>query len=137
MYKSTLQVAYPFIFHKEDNGGYFIESVDVQGAYTEIHENNISQGILLAKEVLGMTLADLIESGEDIPNPTPIEAIKVENGFVNMITVDGEKYIRDMTLVKKTLSIPKWANDLGRRLDINFSKVLTDAISEMAINNKQ
>lgn len=137
MYKSTLQVAYPFIFHKEDNGGYFIESVDVQGVYTEIHENNISQGILLAKEVLGMTLADLIESGEDIPNPTPIEAIKVENGFVNMITVDVEKYIRDMTLVKKTLSIPKWANDLGRRLDINFSKVLTDAISEMAINNKQ
>ena len=104
MYKSTLQVAYPFIFHKEDNGGYFIESADVQGAYTEIHENNISQGILLAKEVLGMTLADLMESGEDIPNPTPIEAIKVENGFVNMITVDGEKYIRDMTLVKKTKS---------------------------------
>ena len=104
MYKSTLQVAYPFIFHKEDNGGYFIESVDVQGVYTEIHENNISQGILLAEEVLGMTLADLIESGEDIPNPTPIETIKVENGFVNMITVDVEKYIRDMTLVKKTKS---------------------------------
>jgi len=58
----------------------------------------------LAEEVLGMTVADLIESGEDIPMPTPIEGIKVENGFVNMITVDVEKYIRDMTLVKKTKS---------------------------------
>lgn len=101
MYKSTLQVSYPFIFHKEDNGGYFIESVDVQGAYTEIHENNISQGILLAEEVLGMTLADLIESGEDIPNPTPIETIKVENGFVNMITVYVENILEIWPLLRK------------------------------------
>jgi len=133
MYKSSLQVAYPFIFHKEDDGGYFIESVDVQGAYTEIHKNDISQGILMAEEVLGMTLADLIESGEDIPTPTPMEKIKVENGFATMVTVNIEEYIRDMKLIKKTLAIPKWANDLGQRLDINFSKVLTDAISEMAI----
>ena len=47
--------------------------------------------------------------------------------------VDVEKYIRDTTLVKKTLNIPKWANDLGVRLGINFSKALTDTISAMAV----
>lgn len=132
MYKSSLSVAYPFIFRKEEDGGYFIESVDISGAYTGINEDDIAYGILMAQEVLGMTLADMIESGESLPTPTPIEKISEKNGFVTMIAVNVEDYIRDMTLVKKTLSIPKWANDLGTRLEINFSKVLTDAISEMA-----
>ncbi|WP_343186058.1 type II toxin-antitoxin system HicB family antitoxin [Anoxynatronum sibiricum] len=115
---------------------HIIECVDIQGAYTEIQENDISQGILMAEEVLGMTLADLIESGEDIPIPTPIEKLKAENGFATMVTVNIEEYIRDMKLVKKTVAVPKWANDLGQRLDINFSKVLTDAISEMVISKR-
>ena len=44
-----------------------------------------------------------------------------------------EKFLKDTSLVKKTLSIPKWANDKGTRLGINFSKVLTVAIENEAI----
>lgn len=35
--------------------------------------------------------------------------------------------------IKKTLTIPKWANDLAVRKGYNFSKILTDAISKTIV----
>ena len=87
----------------------------------------------MAEEVLGMTLADMLEKGETIPKPSGIKELSCDDGFVTLVMVDVEKYIRDTTLVKKTLNIPKWANDLGVRLGVNFSKALTDTISAMAV----
>ncbi len=133
MDKSSLNVAYPFMFHKEEDGGYFIESVDLQGVYTGVNEEDIAYGMELAKEVLGMTLADLIENSMDIPKASDIKNLKCNDGFVTMINVDVSDYIRDNAMVKKTLSIPKWANDTGKRFGINFSKLLTDEISKIAM----
>lgn len=129
----NLNMAFPFIFHKEDDGGYFIECPDIDGVYTGIDEDDIAYGISMAEEVLGMTLADMLEKGETIPKPSGIKELSCDDGFVTLVMVDVEKYIRDTTLVKKTLNIPKWANDLGVRLGINFSKALTDTISAMAV----
>lgn len=133
MADKNLNLAFPFIFHKEDDGGYFIECPDIDGVYTGIDEDDIAYGISMAEEVLGMTLADMLEKGETIPKPSGIKELSCDDGFVTLVMVDVEKYIRDTTLVKKTLNIPKWANDLGVRLGINFSKALTDTISAMAV----
>ena len=129
----NLNMAFPFIFHKEDDGGYFIECPDIDGVYTGIDEDDTAYGMSMAEEVLGMTLADMLEKGETIPKPSGIKELSCDDGFVTLVMVDVEKYIRDTTLVKKTLNIPKWANDLGVRLGINFSKALTDTISSMAV----
>ncbi|MDO5650077.1 MAG: type II toxin-antitoxin system HicB family antitoxin [Gallicola sp.] len=135
MYKTPYSVAYPFIFHSEENGGYFIESVDVQGAYTGINSENVAEGIAMAEEVLGMVLADMVENSEALPIPTPIKEVQTEcDAFVTLISVDVEEYFKDTELVKKTLSIPKWANTMGNRIGINFSRLLTDAIAEAATN---
>ena len=133
MADKNLNMAFPFIFHKEDDGGYFIECPDIDGVYTGIDEDDIAYGMSMAEEVLGMTLADMLEKGETIPKPSGIKELSCDDGFVTLVMVDVEKYIRDTTLVKKTLNIPKWANDLGVRLGINFSKALTDTISAMAV----
>ena len=133
MADKNLNMAFPFIFHKEDDGGYFIECPDIDGVYTGIDEDDIAYGISMAEEVLGMTLADMLEKGETIPKPSGIKELSRDDGFVTLVMVDVEKYIRDTTLVKKTLNIPKWANDLGVRLGVNFSKALTDTISAMAV----
>ena len=133
MLERNLNMAFPFIFHKEDDGGYFIECPDIDGVYTGIDEDDIADGMSMAEEVLGMTLADMLEKGETIPKPSGIKELSCDDGFVTLVMVDVEKYIRDTTLVKKTLNIPKWANDLGVRLGINFSKALTDTISSMAV----
>ena len=133
MADKNLNMAFPFIFHKEDDGGYFIECPDIDGVYTGIDEDDIAYGISMAEVVLGMTLADMLEKGETIPKPSGIKELSCDDGFVTLVMVDVEKYIRDTTLVKKTLNIPKWANDLGVRLGVNFSKALTDTISAMAV----
>jgi hypothetical protein len=133
MLERNLNMAFPFIFHKEEDSGYFIECADIDGVYTGIDEDDIAYGMSMAEEVLGMTLADMLEKGEAIPKPSNIKELSCDDGFVTLVMVDVEKYIRDTTLVKKTLNIPKWANDLGVRLGINFSKALTDTISSMAV----
>ena len=123
--------AYPAIFHPEENGGFFIEFPDIQGAYTGINENDVTLGLTMAEEVLGMVLADYIENDDIIPEATPINKISMENGsFVTLVKVDIEKYFKDTTPVKKTLTIPSWADKTAKRLGLNFSQTLTEAILE-------
>lgn len=130
---TPLLVAYPAIFHPEDNRGYFIEFPDVDGAFTGINENNLAFGLEMAEEVLGMVLADYVESRESLPQPSSISEIeKSTPDMVTLVKVDMEKYFKDVSLVKKTLSIPKWADEMGKRSGINFSRLLTDAIANAA-----
>ena len=125
-------VVYPFVFKKETPKGYFIESVDIKEAYTGINTDDISFGISMAEEVLGLVLSEYVERGIELPKATPIKNVKIKNDeFVTLIRIDLEKFLKDTSLVKKTLSIPKWANDKGTRLGINFSKVLTESILKM------
>ncbi|WP_455087641.1 HicB family protein [Parvimonas micra] len=125
-------VVYPFVFKKESPKGYFIESVDIKEAYTGINTDDISFGISMAEEVLGLVLSEYVERGIELPKATPIKNVKIKNDeFVTLIRIDLEKFLKDTSLVKKTLSIPKWANDKGTRLGINFSKVLTESILKM------
>ena len=136
MFNVPLATAYPAIFHKESNGGYFIEFPDIQGAYTGVNEDNLPYAMAMAQEVLGLVLADYIEEDDTLPTPTPINEIAhEETDFVTLISVDVEQYLKDKGLVKKTLTIPAWANNLGNRAGINFSELLTNAISEEALHS--
>jgi len=129
---------YPAVFTPEKDGGYFIEFPDVQGAYTGIDEDDdIAFGLNMAEEVLGGVLAIVIEKNMTIPLPTPINELKApDGGFVTMVKVDLEDYLRDNTPVKKTLTIPKWVNELGIRCGVNFSKLLTSAIIAENLSEK-
>lgn len=131
MIREPLTKTYPAIFHPEEKGGYFIDFPDIQGAYTGINETNLSYGIAMTQEVLGMVLADYLENGEKLPIPTPIKQIPIdEQAFTTLISVNVADYLKDKELVKKTLSIPIWADKLGKRMGINFSVLLTEAISQ-------
>ena len=133
MLSEPLAKTYPAIFKPEEDGGYFIEFPDIQGAYTGINENDISYGIAMAEEVLGMVLADYIEHGDSLPEPTPINQISIEtDSFTTLIRVDVAQYLKDTELIKKTLTIPRWADTLGKRAGINFSVLLTESIANKA-----
>ena len=135
-------VSYPALFYKEPEGGYFINFPDFE--YSGTQGEDISDALFMASDWLGITVSGYIEEGIDLPKVSNInDPFKddpeinleyVENeSFISMIFVDAEKYFENTKLVKKTLSIPKWANDLGNRLNLNFSKVLTVAIENEAI----
>ncbi|GAB2027396.1 type II toxin-antitoxin system HicB family antitoxin [Lactovum odontotermitis] len=99
--KTPLLVAYPAIFHLEETGGYFIEFPDIDGAFTGINEDNLAFGLEMAEEVLGMVLADYIESGEELPKASPIQEIEATTGdMVTLVKADLEKYFKDSTAVR-------------------------------------
>ncbi|MDR1567429.1 MAG: type II toxin-antitoxin system HicB family antitoxin [Streptococcaceae bacterium] len=94
--QTTRQTAYPAIFHSEENGGYFIDFPDIQGAYTGINENDIAYGLLMAEEVLEMVLADYLENHECLPKPTPLNEINHKSDeFVTLVKVDIEDYLKN------------------------------------------
>jgi len=129
--------AYPAVFKPEEDGGYYIEFPDICEAYTGINENDIAYGISMAEEVLGLILSLKIEDGEKLPEPTPINQITApENGLVTLIKIDLEKFFKNDAPIKKTLTIPTWANELGNRQGINFSRLLTSAIANVALSTR-
>ena len=57
-----------------------------------------------------------------------------DNSFISMVVVDVAEYLGSQEPVKKTLTIPRWADTLGHELGLNFSQTLTDAIAAKKIH---
>ena len=50
-----------------------------------------------------------------------------------MVSVDVSEYLGSQEPIKKTLTIPRWADKLGREMGLNFSQTLTEAIADKKI----
>lgn len=142
-------VSYPALFYKDPEGGYFVHFPDIENSATQ--GDNISDAMFMASDYLGMFLSDCIENQININKPSDINNLSLkenypfkddeelknyysfDDSFISMVAVDVEKYLSYNKSVKKTLTIPKWANDLGNRMNLNFSKVLTNAIKELIL----
>ena len=86
----------------------------------------------------GWVLGEL-EEGNNIPAPSlRKENIKLEDpeSFVSMLVLDMDAYAEkygDKT-VRKNITIPAWINTYGEKNNINFSRVLQDALLKRASN---
>lgn len=114
---------YPCIIHCEEDG-YWSEFTDFEGCFSE--GDTLEEVLLNSKEALQTIILYNIEEEKSLPEPTPIKEIKEEENtfktYIDCKVVGGNK------LVKKTLSIPEWVNNIGIERELNFSKILTDAI---------
>ncbi|HFQ4897842.1 type II toxin-antitoxin system HicB family antitoxin [Streptococcus agalactiae] len=147
-------VTYPALFYYDDTDGsatpYFVTFPDFK--YSATQGENIADAMSMASDWLGVTLADYIENGQDIPTPSPINTLSLvdndpfkndedfnlvynpDNSFISMVVVDVAEYLGSQEPVKKTLTIPRWADTLGHELGLNFSQTLTDAIAAKKIH---
>lgn len=121
---------YVAIFTKDNNNMYNVSFPDLPGCYT--YGATIEESFNMAKEALELHLYGMEDDGDEIPTPTSAEIIQVED--INEFTTLVEAYmplVRSQMLnksVKKTLTIPKWLNDLAERYNINFSQLLQDSL---------
>lgn len=118
---------YPAIFH-EEAGGYWVEFYGLDGCVTQ--GDSFEEAYDMAVSALGLYLEN--ENGEfseiDIKG---FDKSKIpEDGFLVMVEFDEVEYLKRIgnTSVKKTLTIPKWLDILAVRNNINFSKVLQNAL---------
>ena len=133
-FKMKSTYVYPAIFTEErkENGdfwGYCIDFPGLQGCFTQ--GEDIEDGMIMAEDVLALTLYDYEDTGEDIPKPFKIEDIKVKKGeFVTYIRCDTMEYRKKFSkkAVKKTLTIPEWLNKEAMKMGVNFSQVLQKAL---------
>jgi len=124
-----LKKVYPAIF-ETDPVGYGIYFPDIEGAATQ--GADIQEGLDMATDLLGLMLADLIEQGETLPEPTPVNEVKYDKSyqFVTLVSVDLTGYIQEGHADKKTIKIPHWLNVRAMNAGINFSQTMTDALME-------
>ena len=117
---------FPAVFLKEEDG-YSVSFPDIDGAFT--CGKTFEEALFMAKDCLELNL----DTVDEIPHVTDIDKIKLnENEYLVMVQADMLNFRKkkDNKPVKKTLTIPKWLNDLGIEKKINFSKVLQDALKE-------
>lgn len=128
---------YPACFFKEENG-YSVIFPDLDLATCG---ENKDEAMSMAIDCLAGRLRWLMQAGDPIPAPSPINTIDpvaVSRGleiepnetFVNMVSVDVEAYAKEHfdKSVSKTLTIPAWLNTAAVEMDINFSQVLQEAL---------
>ena len=121
---------YPAVFHKAEEGGFWISFPDFPECLTE--GDDMQEAYELAVEARGLVLTGRAEEKEEIPKPTEVDQISVDDGVLVIVEFDMMEYQRkhNSRAVKKTLSIPEWLNDAAIKAGVNFSQVLQEALME-------
>ena len=125
---------YPAIFHKEDTG-FWVSFPDLPECLTE--GDDMTKAYEMAVDALGLAITSRKEEQLEIPVPSPIDQINVEDGFLVIVEFDMIAYMKkhNAKAVKKTLSIPEWMNEAAMALGLNFSQVLQEALLQKIQNS--
>ena len=86
----------------------------------------------MARDAIGLMGLDMQDDGKELPTPTPISELTVENSVVTLVDIDFDVYRRknELRAVKKNCTIPSWLNYEAEKANINFSQVLQNALME-------
>lgn len=119
---------YPAVFHKAEEGGFWVEFPDIPECFTQ--GEDMQKAYEMAVEALGLSLSTMEDAKETLPKASAPEEIETGTGFLVVIEFDMMEYRRKhcSRAVKKTLSIPEWLNEAAVRENLNFSKVLQEAL---------
>jgi predicted RNase H-like HicB family nuclease len=131
---------YPAIFYENKTSVYSVVFPDLN--HLASCGDNLNDAMSMAIDCLAGYLYDEKLDNKKFPVATSVKDINIHceeddddnyiSSFVNMVSVDVEEYakLHFNKAVKKTLTIPKWLNDMALNKNINFSKILQNALME-------
>lgn len=119
---------YPAVFSYEDGQeiSVFFPDLDVATSGTSDED-----ALLSARELLGCVLFGLEEDNEEIPAPSPLSSIALNENEHSVLVDVYMPSIRQANInrsVNRTVTLPAWLNAAALEHGINFSQVLQDAI---------
>ncbi len=120
---------YPALFHKAEEGGFWISFPDIPECLTQ--GDDMAQAYEMAVDALGLALTDYEQEKKSFPAASDPTTISLEpDSFLVVIEFDMLAYKKrtNSRAVKKTLSIPEWLNEAAIAKGINFSQVLQEAL---------
>ena len=130
---------YPAVFHPEAEGGFFVYFPDIARGATQ--GETVAECIKVATDFLCLALYDMEEDNIPAPLVSDSKSVQAEpTDIVTLISADTEDYRRyfENKAVKKTLTIPMWLNKRAEEANINFSKLLQQALkSELQISDQR
>lgn len=130
-----MKLIYPAIFTPcLEKEGYTVLVPDLPGCVTE--GNSLLNAIDMGTDAASGWILGELEEGNSLPSPTPYDKLHVEdNSFINLLVLDIDAYAEKYSTkaVRKNITIPAWLNTYGEKNNINFSKVLQDALLDLAL----
>lgn len=131
-----MKLVYEAIFTPFENGdGYTVEVPDLPGCITE--GDSLAEAIEMGQDAASGWILTELEEGHDFPKPSDLSSVSVPTGaFTNYLVLDIDAYSERYSSksIRKNITIPAWLNTYGEKNNVNFSKVLTEALLKQAAN---
>lgn len=125
-----MEYIYPAIFHANDDGSYTITYPDLPGCISE--GKSLADALYMAEAALTQWVNYLTDKKQVIPAASPVTGIQTgTDEFVNLVRAD----VKDLRAVKRTVSIPKWMDDMVAESGLSLSRVLQDALAKRLNND--
>lgn len=121
---------YPAIFCYEDDS-ISISFPDLPGCIS--CASNDEEALYMAKDALGLYIVCSEEDNETLPKASKLKEINLlpnQRAVLVEVNMPLFRLSVENTAVKKTLTIPKWINDLAEKNKVNFSQVLQIALKD-------
>ncbi|MDD3305557.1 MULTISPECIES: type II toxin-antitoxin system HicB family antitoxin [Acetobacterium] len=124
-----MRIAYPVVISKTDDG-YFVTIPDFE---INTQGEDVADAMFMARdaiELMGITFED---DGKPLPKPGTVKAEKeFDDDIITLVDVDFTAYRKklDDRAVRKNCTIPYWLNVEAEKSNVNFSRVLQDALME-------
>lgn len=130
-----MRLVYPAIFKPFSDGseGFVVDFPDLPGCVTE--GKNLEEAIEMGIDAASGWILGELEDGEKIPEPSAYKSINCADGeIVNFLLLDIDSYAEKYgeKAVRKNLTIPAWLNTFAEKNNINYSKVLQEALLTIA-----
>lgn len=127
---------YPAIIKITDEK-YDVSFPDIDNCFT--FGEDLEDALDSANDVLALCLYDMEQDNKDIPEASGLQDLVLKEdesvSWINVWMVPVRDKMENRA-IKKTVTIPKWINDIGIENNLNFSQILQAAIKEkFGINN--
>lgn len=129
--KKTERYCFPAVFSYEEGQEISVFFPDLDVATSGVNDDD---ALLSARELLGCVLYGLEEDEEEIPMPTPLADVQVEDKERSVLI---DVYMPSIRLahvnrsVNRTVTLPAWLNAAALERNVNFSQVLQDALKDL------
>lgn len=122
------------IFPKEDGSGFYAKVPDIAGCISS--GKTIDEALYYITDALHECLLVLEDEQATIPTPSPYKSFVPSNGEIyTLIPVDTLAFRKntDTHAVRKNVSIPAWMDYQAKKMGLNLSQTLQDALQSLFV----